>query len=245
MKTMQRTLNRGGKVVALMPLAWAVALNSITAAEAGKAPTLAVAKTEASQVAAWQPAMGEGLAHMLITELVHLPNFRVLESVALDDLRAERGLGETGEVSAEESVKKGQWKGADYIFKSTVTRFGAKEQTFGGSGFLPIPRIPKFLPILGNTGVEVKNRENEVQIDWHITDSAGRDVVASGLGQGKEKGTSFNFQTWQGGGFSDNSEFMDSALGKADEGPCTNRRASRSAPTGSGDTHARRPGRSR
>src|SRR6478609_7156911 len=104
------------------------------------APTIVVAKTEASNIAGWQPAMGEGLAEMLITELTKLTNFKVLESVALDDLRSERALGESGEVSQSESVKKGQWKGADYTFKSKVTRFGSKDNTYGGGG----PRIGPF-----------------------------------------------------------------------------------------------------
>ena len=46
-----------------------------------KVPTISVAKTEASGVASWQPAMGEGLAQMIITEMSSLPNFKVLESV--------------------------------------------------------------------------------------------------------------------------------------------------------------------
>src|SRR5258706_417022 len=67
------------------------------AADAKVAPTISVAKTEATGVAGWQPALGEGLAQMMITELGNLPNFKVLESVALDDLRAERAVGvETG-----------------------------------------------------------------------------------------------------------------------------------------------------
>src|SRR6266446_3621722 len=103
------------------------------------APTISVAKTESSGVAYWQPAMGEGLAQMLITEMSGLPNFKVLESVALDDLRAERRLGESGEVAESESVKKGLWKGSDYTFKSTVTRFGSKQNTYGGGGFVPLP----------------------------------------------------------------------------------------------------------
>src|SRR5258706_6352569 len=73
-----------------------------------KAPTISVAKTDAQGVAAWQPAMGDGLAQMMITEFGGLPNFKVLESVALDDLRAERSLGESGEVNQAESVQQGQ-----------------------------------------------------------------------------------------------------------------------------------------
>jgi curli biogenesis system outer membrane secretion channel CsgG len=172
-------------------------------------PTLSVAKSEANSVASWQPAMGEGLAHMLVTELNNLPNFKVLESLALDDLRSERALGENGEVSQSESVKKGQWKGADYTFKSVVTRFGSKEQNYGGGG----PPIP----FVGGLGFSVKKSENEVQIDWRIIDNASRELVkgASGRAVGVEKGSGFNFSSWSGGGFNESREFMDSALGKA------------------------------
>src|ERR1035441_1938564 len=176
-------------------------------------PTLSVAKTEAKNIASWQPAIGEGLAQMLITELNNLPNFSVLESVALDDLREERKLAENGEVSAAEGVKKGEWKGADYTFKSTITRFASKEQSFGGGGWGP--RLP-FLPP-GGGSIGFNKTESEVQIDWRIIDNATRQIVkgASGRAVGKESGTGFNFSTWQGGGFSNNREFLDSALGNA------------------------------
>jgi curli biogenesis system outer membrane secretion channel CsgG len=181
-----------------------LALNAVAADK--KIPTISVAPTKAQDVAYWQPTMGDGLAQMLVTEFNNLPNFKVLESLALDDLRAERELGEKGEVAADESVKKGQWKGADYTFKSVVTRFGAKENSYGGGSWLPgVPRVG------------IRTSENEVQIDWRIIDNATREVVpgASGRASGKEKGTSFNFSSWTGGGFSNNREFRDSALGKA------------------------------
>jgi curli biogenesis system outer membrane secretion channel CsgG len=171
-----------------------------------KIPTLSVAPSKAQDVAYWQPTMGEGLAEMLVTEFNNVPNLKVLESLALDDLRAERKLGESGEVSEDESVKKGQWKGADYTFKTVVTRFGGKEKSFGGGSWLP-----------GAANVRIKTTENEVQIDWRIIDNATREVVpgASGRASGVEKGTSYNFSSWTGGGFSNNREFRDSALGKA------------------------------
>ena len=178
----------------------------------GAAPTISVAKTEPSGIANWQPAMGEGLAQMIVTEMSSLTNFKVLESLALDDLRAERALGESGEVAASESVKKGQWKGADYTFKSTVTRFGSKDQSFGGGG-VPVPT-----PFgIGGGSFRIKKSENEVQIDWRIIDNATREIVqgATGRAVGVEKGGGFDFSTWHGGGFNNNREFMDSALGKA------------------------------
>jgi len=145
---------------------------------------------------------------MMITELTKLQNFSVLESVALDDLRTERALGENGEVSQSQSVKKGGWLGADYTFKSTVTRFGSKEQNYGGGGGVPVPFV-------GGFGFSVKKSENEVQIDWRIIDNNSRQVVKADRSVGVEKGSGFNFNSWHGGGFNNNREFMDSALGKA------------------------------
>ena len=167
-------------------------LGSISAQVAEK-PTMSVAKTQATGVTKWQPSMGDGLAQMFITELTKLNNFKVLESVALDDVRTEQGLGKSGEVADSESVKTGNWKGADYTFKSTVTRFGSKTSR---SGFGP---------------VRVTTTLNEVQVDWRIIDNATRDIVASGRGEGTEKG---NGVVVFGNG-TDNHEFMDSALGKA------------------------------
>ena len=67
-------------------------------------PTLFVAPLEgdASQVMAWQPALGEGLAEMLITELGRLGKFQVLESTALKELSDEIKLGESGYVNEQE-----------------------------------------------------------------------------------------------------------------------------------------------
>ena len=173
------------------------------------APTVSVAPTKPKGVAYWQPAMGEGLAQLMVTKLSALSNMRVLESLALEDLRNERRLGESGEVSEGESVKKGGWKGADYTFLTEVTRFGSKENTYGGGGFVP------GIPIIGR--VAIKKSQNEVQLVWRIIDNATREIIpgASGEAVGVETGTGFNFSSWHGGGFSNNREFMDSALGKA------------------------------
>ncbi len=171
-------------------------------------PTMSVAPSE-SQIAQWQPAIGSGLATMMTTELTKLPNLTVLESIALNDLRAERALGENGEVAAGEKVEKGAWKGADYTFKTTITRFGAKESSFGGGGGF----IPKVGIIPGGFGV--KNTESEVQIDWRVIDNTTRTIAKSGRAVGVEKGSSFAFASLGGGGFSNNREFLDSALGKA------------------------------
>jgi hypothetical protein len=70
---------------------------------------------------------------------------------------------------------------------------------------------------IGGGHFGVRKTENEVQIDWRIIDNASREIVqgATGRAVGVEKGTGFNFGAMGGGGFSNNREFMDSALGKA------------------------------
>ncbi len=79
---------------------WIVALMTtmLTALAQDKAkqlPTLFVAPLEGdlSQVMGWQPALGEGLAEMLITEMQNVGKFQVLESTALKDLAEEIKLG--------------------------------------------------------------------------------------------------------------------------------------------------------
>ena len=180
---------------------------------ADQRPTVTVARTEARGPTRWHPTMGESLAQMLITELSTLPNLTVLESVALDDIRAERALGEHGEVAETESVKRGQWKGADYTFKSAVTRFGNKENNYGANVGALVPKLPFGIP----SSFSVKKVENEVQIDWRFIDNASREIItgASGRGVGIETGTSFNLSGLGESGFNNNKEFRDSALGKA------------------------------
>src|ERR1041385_3933181 len=183
--------------------------NSQISAADKAVPTVSVAPTKPKGIAYWQPAMGEGLGQMMLTKLSALSNIKVLESLALEDLRSERRLGESGEVSEAESVKKGAWKGADYTFVTEVTRFGSKENTYGGGGWVP------GIPVVGH--VAIKKSQNEVQLVWRIVDNTTREIIpgASGEALGVDTGTGFNFSSWHGGGFSNNREFMDSALGKA------------------------------
>jgi len=180
-------------------------------AQDGGAPTLFVAPMSGDKtvIEYWQPAMGEGLAEMLITELGKTGKFQVLESTGLEDLKSEINLGEDGWVADEEKVKKGGWAGADFMFRGKVTRFGNKAQGLDLGGFAPKG--------LGNLGVKLTKAD--VRIDWRITDVANRKVVATGQAVGAETGLGFDVGlaiNQRGGHIGlDNQEFMDSALGKA------------------------------
>lgn len=162
-----------------------------------------------SQIQGWQPAMGEGLAEMLITELQKVDKFEVLESTALPELVNEIKLGESGYVGESEAVKKGGFAGADFMFRGKVTRFGSKQTGLNLGGFVP-----------GNLGaLGVKSTTADVQVDWRIVDVYTRKIVQSGKALGKQTGGGFNVGVGVGGhggliGF-DNHEFMNSALGRA------------------------------
>ncbi len=194
--------------------AWVAAAAAVLAAgraQEGNAPTLFVApfSGDRNAIEYWQPALGEGLAEMLITELSKTGKFQVLESTAVEELKEEIRMGEDGWVAADEKVTKGGWAGADFMFVGKVTRFGSKAQGLDLGGFAPRG--------LGNLGVKVNKAD--VRIDWRIVDVATRKVVATGQGLGTETGLGFDVGlaiSRRGGhiGF-DNKEFMASALGKA------------------------------
>ena len=177
----------------------------------GAQPTLFVAPLDGdlTQIQGWQPALGEGLAEMLITELGKTKKFQVMESTALEHLKNEIKLGEDGFVGQDEKVEKGGFAGADFMFRGKVTRFGAKSQGVNLGGFVP--------GSLGNLGL--KQNKSDVRIDWRLVDAATRKVVKTGEAVGEEKGVGFDIGVGVNGhggtiGFN-NSEFMNSALGKA------------------------------
>ncbi|HEY0552206.1 MAG TPA: CsgG/HfaB family protein, partial [Verrucomicrobiae bacterium] len=99
-----------------------------------------------------------------------------------------------------------------------VTQFGSKESNYGGgTGGARIPGVGRLPGLGGFGGFGVSKSENKVRIDWRIIDNATREIVkgASGSAEGVESGTGFNFSSAGGSGFSNNREFLESALGKA------------------------------
>jgi curli biogenesis system outer membrane secretion channel CsgG len=181
-------------------------------------PTVFVAPLDGdmSQVQGWQPALGEGLAEMLTTELSRLGKFEVLESIAIKDLKDEIALGETGYVNDQEKVAKGGFAGADFMFRGKVTRFGSQTKGVNLGGFSGFSG--------GSLGI--KTTTSDVAIDWRLVDAYTRKVIKSGRAEASHKGSSFDIGTSVNGhggniGFG-NSEFMNSALGKAAAQAVTN-----------------------
>ena len=164
---------------------------------------------DTTAISFWQPAMGAGLGEMLTTELGKINKFQMLEVNQLGDLKNEIGMGEDGWVDQAQKVDKGGFMAADFMFTAKVTKFGSKETKLGLGGFVP-----------GNFGnLGIKQNTSDVRIDWRLVDVATRKIIKTGSGAATQKGIGFDVGANIGGhgggiGF-DNSEFMDSALGKA------------------------------
>jgi len=180
-------------------------------AQDGELPALIVApfSGDITHIQYWQPALGEGLAEMLITELTKINKFTVLETTQLETLMGEIRMGQDGWVDAQQMVEKGGFAAADFMFTAKVTCFGHKESKIGLGGFVP-----------GNLGgLGVKQSTSDVRIDWRLVDASNRKIIKTGSALAEQKGVGFDVGVNAGGhggniGF-DNKEFMDSALGKA------------------------------
>jgi curli biogenesis system outer membrane secretion channel CsgG len=205
-------------LIGIMLAAGAALQAQTTATPQSSQPTMFVAPLEGdvSAIMAWQPALGEGLAEMLITELNRVGKYQILESTSLKDLAKEIELGQQGYVNEQEKVDKGGWAGADFMFKGKVTRFGSNQKGVGLGGFVPFSG--------GNLGVKVTTAD--VRIDWRMVDVYTRKVIKTGSATATQKGTAFDVGAavqGHGGhiGFQ-NQDFMNSALGKATAKAVTN-----------------------
>jgi curli biogenesis system outer membrane secretion channel CsgG len=180
-------------------------------AQDGDLPALIVApfSGDITHIQYWQPALGQGLAEMLITELAKINKFTVLETTQIETLMGEIRMGQDGWVDSQQMVEKGGFAAADFMFTAKVTRFGHKESKVGLGGFVP--------GSLGALGIKQSN--SDVRIDWRLVDASSRKILKTGSAVAEQKGVGFDVGVGVGGhggniGF-DNKEFMDSALGKA------------------------------
>jgi len=201
----------------LLALATALCAQNTPSSDSSK-PTMFVAPLEGdiNAILAWQPAMGEGLAEMLITELSRLGKYEILESTALKELATEIDLGQQGYVDQKEKVEKGGWSAADFMFRGKVTRFGQNQKGLNLGGFVPFSG--------GAGGVKVTT--SDVRVDWRVVDVHTRKVLKTGSATASHKGTAFDVGVavqGHGGniGFK-NQDFMNSALGKATAKAVTN-----------------------
>jgi curli biogenesis system outer membrane secretion channel CsgG/tRNA A-37 threonylcarbamoyl transferase component Bud32 len=180
-----------------------------TGADAPSAlPILAVAPIEGdvNTISAWQPALGKGLASMLVRELNSLGKYQVREAES----------GRDGSTNEPEMGLDPGWAGSDYVLHCKVVRLGSNRRDLALGGFVP--------GTLGSLGA--KSSTSDVRIDWRLVDPHHRKIIRSGSTSGSNKGAGFDIEAAVHGGDSsigfENREFMSSALGKATTEAITN-----------------------
>ncbi|WP_084696237.1 CsgG/HfaB family protein [Salisaeta longa] len=76
---------------------------------------------------------GEGMADMLITELVQSDRYTVLERTQINKVLQEQDLGARGIVTAQSAAEVGKMLGAELVIFGAITEFGYKQRSTGGA----------------------------------------------------------------------------------------------------------------
>ena len=111
--------------------------------------------------------IGEGLAEILVTELIASERFLLVEREAIQDIIREQELGMSGLARPETATPTGQLAGAQFMIKGAITEFNAEA---GGGGLY-----------LGFREAEAgaKTRKAYVGIDVRIVDNLTGRIHAS------------------------------------------------------------------
>ncbi len=120
-------------------------------------------------------ALGDGLADMLITALANTNCFRVVERIALEEIKEELELmGKT---------PKQTLKTADFIITGAVTALELKASGIGGGGFV--------VPLPFGLGAKVGKRSAHIGLDMRIVDVRSSEVLAAKAVAGKSESWRF------------------------------------------------------
>jgi curli biogenesis system outer membrane secretion channel CsgG len=162
-------------VVALLPL------NAQTSR-----PTVALLDFDFGTVQQWWSGnwdIGQGIADMMVDELVNDGSFRVIERKRLQAILAEQNFSnsERADPSAKTVAQIGKALGVKYLIVGSVTKFGTEQSNksfsgggFGGGGFG-----------VGSVGTS-KGKAN-VAITARVIDVTTGEIMASARGQGTSK----------------------------------------------------------
>lgn len=146
--------------------------------------------------------VGQGMADMLVTELVKSGKYRVIERQAIESIIKEQRLGLSGAVTPQSAAKIGQLLGVELAIVGSVTEFGYKK---GGSGI----RLKQ-----KGFGFGIKSASASVGIDVRfINTSTGEILAADNVRKEKsKKGLAIDTKKLA---FKNRNEFDESLVGKA------------------------------
>lgn len=144
--------------------------------------------------------VGEGMADMLVTELVKSGNYKVIERQEIESIMKEQQLGQTGMVTPESAAKVGQLLGVEIAIIGSVTEFGHKKSNTSG-------RIKGF-------GLGVSNIAASVGIDVRFINTNTGEILAAENVREEESKKGLSLRT-PDIAFKDRNEFDESVVGKA------------------------------
>ena len=200
-----------------------VALGASPAAAQSTRPTVAVLNFEYGTVQRWwsnNQDIGEGIADLIVDELVNDGAYRVIERKRLDAILAEQNFSnsERADPSAKTLAQIGKALGVKYLIVGSITKFGTEQsnRSFGGGGYGSAFG-------LGQVGTS-KGKAN-VAITARMIDTSTGEIMASAKGEGTSKRSGFLLGGAGGGGGGGGggqiafgaSDFKDTILGEATE----------------------------
>ncbi|MDD3731026.1 MAG: CsgG/HfaB family protein [candidate division Zixibacteria bacterium] len=147
---------------------------------------------------------GDGMADMLITALVKSGKFKVFERAALNEILAEKNLSESDLANPSFEVAR-KLEIGDILVKATITEFGYKEETIGGSAS----------KLLGKSiGGGVTTYTARVAVDLRLISIGSSEVLLAEDVAASENSRSLGVST-EDFSFEDQKSFDEHVVGKA------------------------------
>jgi curli biogenesis system outer membrane secretion channel CsgG len=144
--------------------------------------------------------VGQGMADMLVTELVKSGKYKVIERQEIEKILSEQKMGQTGLVTPESAAKVGQLLGVELAVIGSVTEFGHKKSDTGG-------RIKGF-------GLGVSSTAASVGIDVRFINTNTGEILAADNVREEESKKGLSVSTPQVD-FKNQNDFDESVVGKA------------------------------
>lgn len=136
---------------------------------------------------------GQAAQDMLVTELVKIEKYRVIERERLDALMQEKHLTLSGDVDPKTAVKVGRQLGVEYLIVGNVT-----EMNLINKGV----HVPGGLPFMRNPSVNVRSQKMEVALDARAINTSTGEIVWADTGKAETSDSSV-FIAGAGGGADD------------------------------------------
>lgn len=154
----------------------------------------------------WEWSVGEGISDMVITSLVKLGKYSVIEREQIQKIMQEQAFGASGFVDEKSAAKIGGILGVQYVVYGKVTEFNCRKESIKTGNLLG--------GSLGGLGIDTVKAK--VTIDARMIDTTTGEVITVARGEAQEKKQGISFETGDLAGLQIGGEgFEETLLGKA------------------------------